>query len=617
MKQFIITAPIILLLLFCTACPWDTPPSPTRTPTPAPTPYGDADTLLITEVGDCVYIDVSSWVEVYNYGTQAVNISGWELRSPGRLENSPYTAYSDRTFTIPSFTIPAGSYAMIRGKSDSHLADGEQVIHVIDGSNIVPNWCGEGGFVELIKDGESIDFVRFGSSTVAPTEIGAWTSGAAPSMPYSNPSYYGYSIARDVYNTDTNDPSDWTLRAFSTQGGQNDVTSDTDADQDGIPDCSESPGTTFAGLPLYDWGARLDQRDIFIQIDYMDSVDEGINPRKEALDNMRLAFLNSPAGPFYVHFDIGDLYDSAYGTDPSDYDLSDTSHQVPYAQAIQFNPENSNFANFYEYKYTYMDLARKQVFHYVLFANSQNADGSGGSSGIAEVPGNDVMVTLGNWNLHSGTLDEENKLINFQAGTLMHEFGHNLGLWHGGDETTNYKPNYVSIMNYMYQLYGLPAITIKAGDRYYWNEYLCDGELSDFKNYFPEGMASLEKSPYTTDFDLDYSDGTSSSLNEEDLNENLGLRRSGSTGVDWNGDSDTTDINLERDINRDTYTNTGVLTDYNDWANINLLFIRDWNGDEEGVGPDGLRTASVSGPVGDEMERIHVETLYPPEEPGK
>ncbi|QQO56208.1 MAG: hypothetical protein N838_25455 [Thiohalocapsa sp. PB-PSB1] len=37
----------------------------------------------------------------------------------------------------------------------------------------------------------------------------------------------------------------------------------------------------------------------------------------------------------------------------------------------------------------------------------------------------------------------------------MHEFGHNLGLRHGGNENTNRKPNYISIMSYNYQLGGL------------------------------------------------------------------------------------------------------------------------------------------------------------------
>jgi hypothetical protein len=38
-----------------------------------------------------------------------------------------------------------------------------------------------------------------------------------------------------------------------------------------------------------------------------------------------------------------------------------------------------------------------------------------------------------------------------QAATIMHEFGHTLGLHHGGGDDYNCKPNYLSIMSYAYQ----------------------------------------------------------------------------------------------------------------------------------------------------------------------
>ena len=44
-----------------------------------------------------------------------------------------------------------------------------------------------------------------------------------------------------------------------------------------------------------------------------------------------------------------------------------------------------------------------------------------------------------------------------QAGTLMHELGHALGLLHGGEEDVNNKPNYLSVMNYSFQACGVPT----------------------------------------------------------------------------------------------------------------------------------------------------------------
>jgi uncharacterized repeat protein (TIGR01451 family) len=45
--------------------------------------------------------------------------------------------------------------------------------------------------------------------------------------------------------------------------------------------------------------------------------------------------------------------------------------------------------------------------------------------------------------------------FNHDAGTLMHELGHNLNLQHGGSDGINCKPNYISVMNYDLQ-FGIP-----------------------------------------------------------------------------------------------------------------------------------------------------------------
>jgi hypothetical protein len=41
------------------------------------------------------------------------------------------------------------------------------------------------------------------------------------------------------------------------------------------------------------------------------------------------------------------------------------------------------------------------------------------------------------------------------ASTIMHERGHNIGLYHGGAQPWVYKPNYLSVMNYSYQFANL------------------------------------------------------------------------------------------------------------------------------------------------------------------
>ncbi len=130
------------------------------------------------------------------------------------------------------------------------------------------------------------------------------------------------------------------------------------------------------------------------------------------------------------------------------------------------------------------DSTRKDIFHDVLFAHSvgipkepcQNPDGTSNlscqdnnpdfhvprtNSGIADFPGGDLLVAL-------GAFEDENKLpigTQFMQGsTLMHELGHNFELTHAGLQSLNplvprepnCKFNYHSVMNYLYQLRGLP-----------------------------------------------------------------------------------------------------------------------------------------------------------------
>jgi hypothetical protein len=102
---------------------------------------------------------------------------------------------------------------------------------------------------------------------------------------------------------------------------------------------------------------------------------------------------------------------------------------------------------------------RKDIFHYALMAHAlgypsiENPRVPVANSGIADANGGDLMITLGFWDSEVGTSF-------VQASTLMHELGHNFGLRHGGVLPSgmleaNCKPNYQSVMNYLFQVRGL------------------------------------------------------------------------------------------------------------------------------------------------------------------
>ncbi|MGI0057862.1 MAG: hypothetical protein ACREAK_10895 [Nitrosarchaeum sp.] len=83
---------------------------------------------------------------------------------------------------------------------------------------------------------------------------------------------------------------------------------------------------------------------------------------------------------------------------------------------------------------------KAQVFHYTIFIHQQSGAANSGLSGIAEMPGNDAVISLGSFVGKVGTKDH-------QKASLLHEIGHNLYLDHGGNDAVGCKPNYLSVMN--------------------------------------------------------------------------------------------------------------------------------------------------------------------------
>jgi hypothetical protein len=200
--------------------------------------------------------------------------------------------------------------------------------------------------------------------------------------------------------------------------------------------------------------------------------------------------------------------------------------------------------------------AKRLVFHYGPFVHDRSD--FPGSSGVSNgAPGMEFFVSLGgNWGLapvgpmganHSvGTLDQ-------QEGTFMHEFGHNLGLEHGGNETINCKPNYLSLMSYSFQMSNLVSTR-----------------------------------------PLDYSRSALAPLNENNLNEPNGISPSDPPGLTTiygprgqgkgPGFNTTTGVPIDWNYNK-IYTDRNVISNINggldgndcDGIQQNLKGFNDWN----------------------------------------
>ncbi|HTQ85575.1 MAG TPA: choice-of-anchor D domain-containing protein [Candidatus Solibacter sp.] len=232
--------------------------------------------------------------------------------------------------------------------------------------------------------------------------------------------------------------------------------------------------------------------------------------------------------------------------------------------------------------------------HYMVFGHDNTLGCFPlGSSGVADLPGLNFVVTLGR---EQGFPQSAANFVSWVAGTFMHELGHNLGLHHGGNgDDTNWKPHFTSIMNYNYQFIGIVQAEAPASTVF----KLChaDPDCPPLSRCLgPASGGNCRRIDYSTQL-LPAGGATPGVLDENDLDETAGLGSgnndivyfsdgmcdvgygfgvAGSQGpIDWEGDGAATNPHAQVDViapwwaGQGIYCPTGIylkLGGGNDWG---------------------------------------------------
>ena len=250
-------------------------------------------------------------------------------------------------------------------------------------------------------------------------------------------------------------PNDAGSAAFDTRFTLTDAT-DTDGDAlldvwetDGID--TNDDGTIDLDLPAM--GADPRGKDIFLELDFMAPHDLDPAAVTSVVAAFAAAPVTNPDGStgIALHIDNGpgSIMNPRTGASWGARSRHDTIGHLDTTGEVIAGAYD--WTAFDVHKAGHFETAREQAFHYAISAHGHAAI----ASGIArDIPSSDLLITLGA-GCQASTGSDCTLDATAQAGTLMHELGHNLGLHHGGGDELPNKPNYLSVMNYSFQLTGL------------------------------------------------------------------------------------------------------------------------------------------------------------------
>ncbi len=217
-----------------------------------------------------------------------------------------------------------------------------------------------------------------------------------------------------------------------------------DRDGDGLLDEWETLGIDAdcdGSIDFLPPDADPDRMNVYVELDYMQNHEPDPDALQDVVDAFAAAPTPNPVGPTGIDLRIDLDEEIPEILDVGTWDGFDAIRDDRFGTVLERDLSNAE---------AILD-AKSWVYRYALMGHTRDG---GTSSGRAK-RGN-FFVTLGGspWAQDASGHNVGSRVQ--QAGTIMHELGHTLGLAHGGTDGTNCKPNYLSVMNYSFQTRLIP-----------------------------------------------------------------------------------------------------------------------------------------------------------------
>ena len=470
----------------------------------------------------------------------------------------------EMVFDIAGATRAGAAYIFVRrGGSwtqQARLLNPEPATDDFFGSSVAirGNTAAVGAIYDDYSRGSVFVFVRSGVVWTERVKLSAADSGdVSPDYVGSSVAVSGDAVATGAHEVDTSRGS---------RTGAAYVFPFAESDGDGLLDSWETDGFDADGdgtidVDLPAMGADPDHKDVFVEIDSMAGHKLSQAALDIVVDSFAAAPVSNPDGTtgITLHIDNGatSVMDPVFDLTWGELSDADTlTHEDMLGSWT--DPDTYNWSEFDAFRDTFFQDARRRVFHYAISAHDISVDHY---SGVArDIPASNLIVSLGSFCTPG---QECSGSVTAQAGTFMHELGHDLGLGHGGGDHRNNKPNYFSVMNYNHQLNGLILVGTNGPGFFDYSSFTAptvdpiDETNLDETKSFGHGAELAYWSVYRCPEPDPAKQPPRGQPRGVDP-----LRDS----VDWNCDGDSTDTALAADVNGDGFQ--GTLHPFDDWSHI-------------------------------------------------